>query len=914
MMKEIKELLGRVIVNEVQRKTCVSLSPDMREFLGWMLEIDREEEPLEDVAPLPLIHEEIIPEQNSGRKFLFYNTSKIEDIKDLEKKVKVLDTLVKEYNALSAKEKAKVQTDHDYLIWQLNQLLKYIEEQEKKGKIASRSIEAARAGTGNILQYQSAMPNVTNANYSMTKDAFSLPIDTSDNFFQFNNIAPKVTDRQHHDGRTYRRETRSLEIPSKQYHKMKRQKFCNYKKNENNRAKRKHRKHRSNQNRAGSLPEYRTSRQKRASHEGRDFLYLGYEEPTIYDSFDLLDAKLTGKKKEKRKRELADKKNMTTVNDRMLDLLPIKGKNRLEDEVILLNKREAWRKENEEQLEEVAFGKDMRNGTKREKERFEKLIEGDKRKLIDETSSRMKRENIIRGTSTVRSTDLFDKSYSVSEASSGKTGKISRASYDNIDNGAKDKLRLAERTINVFADNKTDAAIDTTTAEVSTREKLVINAGANNQVKGKLSAINGETKIDRMNGSTSLANLTSDTNIEVSKERKKVSTVEKEANDNAVKLNRATNYRSEETDPEIELKNLRQERENGIYDVADWRMIDLFYDDDDDDDNLSGRKLRKKYVAKLAVPGDLDPENNFELPRLRNNKWSNDVVEWKLLPVIKSSPHYDERVLSRIRLMEKETPISKNHIRNVEIEPNAYLNNGEFRRLKHRRRRNGLLQTSPVLRIIDDIAESKDLPINPQISLKTRRVARSRNNKRSNGIAEFEVPFVLENYNHKLREISRSRNDPELDDGLIYNEVGLPLPISPHRYYDDYEGSSIIHFVPNIVRRDDDAYRYPAGAYLEYGPFKERTRDSNRQLASRKRFRLKTSGGEVIDFPADNSASKTSKSSPVRGMFLVQTDETALASHKDYFAFNKTKCTQETKGDNETKLTGQANLLNNKEI
>lgn len=48
-MKRIKELLGRVIVNEVQRKTCVSLSPDMREFLGWMLEIDREEEPLEEV-------------------------------------------------------------------------------------------------------------------------------------------------------------------------------------------------------------------------------------------------------------------------------------------------------------------------------------------------------------------------------------------------------------------------------------------------------------------------------------------------------------------------------------------------------------------------------------------------------------------------------------------------------------------------------------------------------------------------------------------------------------------------------------------------------------------------------------------------------------------------------------------------
>lgn len=49
-MKRIMELLGRLILNEVQRKSCVSLSPDMREFLGWMLEIDRENEPLEEVC------------------------------------------------------------------------------------------------------------------------------------------------------------------------------------------------------------------------------------------------------------------------------------------------------------------------------------------------------------------------------------------------------------------------------------------------------------------------------------------------------------------------------------------------------------------------------------------------------------------------------------------------------------------------------------------------------------------------------------------------------------------------------------------------------------------------------------------------------------------------------------------------
>lgn len=69
---------------------------------------------------------------------------------------------------------------------------------------------------------------------------------------------------------------------------------------------------------------------------------------------------------------------------------------------------------------------------------------------------------------------------------------------------------MAERKINVFADNKSKAAIDSAAAEVSVEEKLATNVGANNQVKGKLRAINRETKIDKADGSTSFVNLTSD--------------------------------------------------------------------------------------------------------------------------------------------------------------------------------------------------------------------------------------------------------------------------------------------------------------------------------------------------------------------------------------------------------------------
>ncbi|XP_039309682.1 uncharacterized protein LOC105202175 [Solenopsis invicta] len=699
MIKKIMGLLDTLILNEVQRKTCVSLSPDMREFLGWMLEVDQEVESFEETPPLPLVREKIItPEQYSGGKFLFNSISEQEErenIRDVQKKVRILETLVKEYNALTAKEKTRVQTVHDYLIRQLNLLLQYIEAREtaETQRKPTSMFGATRARTGNILQYQSAVPNVTNASYSMTKEAYSLPINTY-NLYRFNNVSFETADKQLHNSHAAfgHRKPRSLDkIPSKRRRKTKRRKFHNQKNENHRKTKRRQNKHHGQDysHRTRLSPKYRKSRQKRANSEESDqssLYYLGFEKPRIYDSLDILDAKLSGK----RKRELIDKKNAITENDRLLDLLPIKGKNRVEDEVILLNKREAWKRENEEQLEEVAFGKDMRNSTKREKERFEKLTKGDKRKPISETSSRMKRENIIRETSIGKSTNYSNKSQAALEIRRDESLNNSKIS-DGVK--SENKLELAERRINVFADNKPGAAIDSAAAEVSTEEKLATNAGANNQVKEKLRTINRETKIDTADGSMSFVNLTSDAKPQVSEERQKVSVTEKETDGNTVKLNRVTNYRREKIDPEIELKNLRQGREKSqIYGVANWKMTDYLYDND----NLSRNTLKEKYVAKLDELGDLDtdPENNFVLLRLRNNKWSNDVVEWKLLPIIKRSPYYDDLALSRIHLIEKETPILSN-IKYMEPQSDAYLSNPKFWRLKHRRRSN-VFNISPV--------------------------------------------------------------------------------------------------------------------------------------------------------------------------------------------------------------------------
>lgn len=137
---------------------------------------------------------------------------------------------------------------------------------------------------------------------------------------------------------------------------------------------------------------------------------------------------------------------------------PITGKNRLEDEVILLNKRQAWKKENEEQLEEVAFGKDMRKGM-RDKELFEKLTEMDKKKSELESSERSKRRDKEAGdgvslisSSTRQGNDL--KEERGQRYALGDCVSTDRNNESNL--SGEDKLRMLEAKINVFADNDSD--------------------------------------------------------------------------------------------------------------------------------------------------------------------------------------------------------------------------------------------------------------------------------------------------------------------------------------------------------------------------------------------------------------------------------------------------------------------------
>lgn len=646
---------------------------------------------------------------------------------------------------------------------------------------------------------------------------------------------------------------------------------------------------------------------------------MGYEKPAIYDSFDVLDAKLKTAKGKTRKRESADNGTVRekTANDRTLDLLPIKGKNRLEDEVILLNKREAWRRENEERLEEVAFGKDMRNGTGREWERFEKLTETDKRRPVDETGFRTKRENVVGNgrTSTTRHANLSDRSRAAfSGIDGGPPGGGRSKTRDDRRGGepseaiGEDKLRLAERRINVFADNneKAGATID---AADAAKEKLALNARTDNYVKGKLGAINCETKIDNADvggGGSFVNSTTSDTEPRVSAERRKVSAeAEKGADDNAVKLNRATNYyRAEEIEiePEIELRNLRRARGEGIYGAAD--RGDSIYGDD----NLSGDKLGEKYMGELDEPGDPDTGNNLELLRLRSNKRSGDVVEWKMTPVIKRSPYYYGRASSRaLRLMgERGMPVSRS-VEGVGIDLDAYLDNPTLWRMKRNRGgagRYGVFDVTPMLGIIDEDDDDDDFS-RFRVHSRGKRVSEVAR-KWSNAAQVGTYPVLMER-NREFRDTPRSfRNDPEPGDRTIYGGARSRPPARP--YHDVFAYPATFRLVPDILagRGDGGAHRYPAGAYLEYGPFKERPRDSNRRVARWNRPRSGIASEGADDLPGDNNlANGSSKYGFARERkFRVETEDgAAFAKHRgDYFVSNDTikkkKYTKRGTGEN----------------
>ncbi|XP_034178265.2 uncharacterized protein LOC117603342 isoform X2 [Osmia lignaria lignaria] len=454
LLNKIMLLLNRLIFDEVQRKTCVSLSPDLTEFLDWMLDVNPRRNSIAQLPSLPLVHAVDVPTHFPKDKFLFDGSPSDEkeaEYSELREKLRLIEKLINEYKTLSEKEKTKVQSVHDYLSKQLDLLLEYVEVNEKKR--SASSIGSAKGGSKMIVQYQGGMTNITN--HGRSKGASMV---SSAGFLADEEYFPEDGLDFFHKGR---RTIRSLDKHSK----------AGKKQRKRGKRKKKHRERHKGGNAIDQPPHKDTLhnaialRQKREylDKEFRDSFDSEYEEPLIYSSMDFENAE-TKKRDDEAKENPEDEsgrntligdvveKKLTNENmetstkierdtstastnlqlsksstfDQKHQMLreeePITGKDQLEDEIILLNKRQSWKKQNEEQLEEVAFGEDMRKGLV-EKELFEKLTEIDKKKNSAE-NARTKRKN---------DENNRNGNYNLSD---------------------EDKLRMLEEKINVYSDNR----------------------------------------------------------------------------------------------------------------------------------------------------------------------------------------------------------------------------------------------------------------------------------------------------------------------------------------------------------------------------------------------------------------------------------------------------------------------------
>ncbi|XP_043493647.1 protein PFC0760c-like, partial [Polistes fuscatus] len=422
-MKKIMELLDRLVLDEVQSKTCAKLPPDMQEFLEWMLQVKGEKQLYEQTPLLPLVNDQETTEHPvDDDKIIFPKTSDEEidkDLNEFQKKVRILQNLINEYNALSAKEKIKVQTVHDYLVRQLNVLLHYIEMKEKSKKndtIDVPQTEEVRRNTGFILHYQNASPKFKfDDNVTVIKDP------NVSEFWKLNDTRFSLDIE-----RNKRRPVRSY--------------YDHYLRNKKKRKKRKKgkrkRRRRRNELNYGrrDTPEYRKLARRAAMIRKKRDDYLEdewnqfdfkYEQPKIYKSMSIMNDPIEKIRNERstdlqqKEREILKTDNVTITNfdNNNFDDLPVKGRNLAEDEMILLNKREAWKKENERQLEEVAFGKDMRNKI-REEEQFKRLIGIKGKRMANEKNKlREKRENIKEKQNFIRSNSNVTLSINVTTVS-----------------------------------------------------------------------------------------------------------------------------------------------------------------------------------------------------------------------------------------------------------------------------------------------------------------------------------------------------------------------------------------------------------------------------------------------------------------------------------------------------------------
>ncbi|XP_078033025.1 uncharacterized protein LOC144467907 [Augochlora pura] len=485
LMKKVMQLLNRLVFDEVERKTCVSLPPDLAEFLAWMLEVNPGETTQNQalkpaycsfqVTAVPLVHSIEPVVRFPQEKFLFQSGPSEEklkaDLKEMQKKLGLMRDLIKGYNALSEADKLKVQSVRDYLEKQLNSMLQYVESKQKSPSSTKSSTkpstESFTDSTTEVVEYLTGVVNTTD------EETF----DESDKFAPMANVDVQklVKKSDGDDHRDRRRAGRSVDKRPKRRKK--------------HRAKRKRERNRGRRHKAASAidqPRHKSAGHKAAAtRQKRDYLdkdfwapfHQGFEAPVIYSSMDMIDTSDGGHQKQSledqstgkselsidvlvdesgkdgndssaRSSGIVSMKCSSASTEQVTEVEPITGKDQVEDEILLLNKEQSWRKANEEQLEEVAFGEDMRKGS-RAKKLFEKLTEIDKERSSSSSSSATPLRDKRRDNGFSISTEGNDlRGWHAPEYHSGKDCDTYLSDEE--------KLRRLEEKINVYSDNDRD--------------------------------------------------------------------------------------------------------------------------------------------------------------------------------------------------------------------------------------------------------------------------------------------------------------------------------------------------------------------------------------------------------------------------------------------------------------------------
>ncbi|KAK0091273.1 hypothetical protein PV326_003491 [Microctonus aethiopoides] len=142
IMKKLAEILSRVVIDEMEKKSCTKLPPQLGKFLQCM--VVNEEKPIgirkfSHPSSIATKRQSTTTEENKTEYSFpistIPTTSHLKlsstELDEIYRKIRLLNGLIKEYHLLSSKEQTKFQLIHDYLERQLDSLINYVKLREQ---------------------------------------------------------------------------------------------------------------------------------------------------------------------------------------------------------------------------------------------------------------------------------------------------------------------------------------------------------------------------------------------------------------------------------------------------------------------------------------------------------------------------------------------------------------------------------------------------------------------------------------------------------------------------------------------------------------------------------------------------------------------------------------------------------------